>query len=175
LRAEHDIDGKASVVAFDGKTCWDDLADREPREIAKGKAILDPHFAQAIAIGALIAEQPLAGWGELALDGADKAGQRLCYRLSATDESSEQLFVWLSVLDDRGAPHVELVKSGVGLDNDEPIPATLYGDFRPIGSYQIPHRRRLVRGLAEETTAEVVTTKCEPLSSIDGAQFEKPQ
>jgi hypothetical protein len=175
LRAEYEIDGKASVLAYDGKLCWDDLADREPREITRGKAILDPHFAQAITIGALLVEQPLAGWGELALDGADKAGGRLCYRLSATDESSEQLFVWLSVLDDRGQPRIELVKSGVGLDDDEPIAATLYGDFRPIGSYQIPHRRTLVRGLAEETTVEIVTTKCEALSSVEAALFEKPE
>jgi S1-C subfamily serine protease len=175
LRADYEIDGKTSVVVFDGKACWDDLADRESREISRGKAILDPHFAQAIALGALLSEQPLAGWGELALDGADKAGGRLCYRLSATDESSEQLFVWLSVLDDRGQPRIELVKSGVGLDDDESIPATLYGDFRPIGSYQIPHRRMLVRGLAEEMVLEVVTVKCEPLSNVEEVQFQKPE
>jgi hypothetical protein len=175
LRAQHEVDGKLSVSAYNGKSCWDDLADRDPREISRGKAILDPHFAQALALGALVAEQPLAGWGELALDGADKAGRRLCYRLSATDESSEQLFVWLSVLDSQGQPRIELVKSGVGLDDDEPIPGTLYGDFRAIGSYQVPHRRTLVRGLAEQGTAEIVTTTCEPLSEIDAALFEKPE
>ena len=175
LRAEYEIDGNASVIAFDGKTCWDDLANRDAREITRGKAILDPHFAQAITVGALLTEQPLAGWGELALDGADKASRRLCYRLSATDESSEQLFVWLSVVDDRGQPRIELVKSGVGLDNDEPISATLYGDFRPIGSYQIPHRRTLIRGLAEQPVLEVVTNKCEPLSSVDADLFQIPQ
>ena len=175
LRAEYEIDNGVNVVAFDGKTCWDDLADREPREITRGKAVLDPHFAQAIAIGALIAEQPLAGWGELQLDGADKAGGRLCYRLSATDESSEQLFVWFSVLDNHGQPRIELVKSGVGLDADEPIPATLFGDFRRIGSHDLPHLRKLVRGLAEEPVLEVMTVKCEPLSSVDASQFQKPE
>ena len=176
LRAEHEVDGKGSIVAYDGKLCWDDLADRDPREISRGKAILDPHFAQAVAIGALIAEQPLAGWGELALDGADKAGHRLCYRISTTDnETSEQLFVWLSVLDDHGQPQIELVKSGVGLDNDEPIPSALYDDFRPIGSYQIPHRRTLVRGLAEEPASVIVTIKCEPLSNVEARLFEKPE
>jgi serine protease Do len=184
LRAEYEIDGKTAVVVFDGKICWDDLADRDPREITRGKAILDPHFAQAIALGALITAQPadsitaqpLAGWGELQLDGADKAGRRLCYRLSTTDaETSEQLFVWLSVLNDRGQPHIELVKSGVGLNNDEPIPGTLFGDFLPIGSFQIPHRRTLVRGLAEAPDVEVVTSMCEPLSSVDEVTFQKPE
>jgi hypothetical protein len=175
LRAEHEIDGKLSVVAFDGKICWDDLQGRDPREITRGKAILDPHFAQAIAIGALLTEQPFAGWGELQLDGADKADRRLCYRLSATDESSEQLFVWLSVLDDRGQPRIELVKSGVGLDNDEPIAATLYGDFKPIGSYSIPQRRTLVRGLAEVVVLDVATSKCEPLSTVEAEMFVKPE
>jgi hypothetical protein len=176
LRAEYKMDGKSAVVAFDGKTCWDDLTDRDARKITRGKAILDPHFAQAIALGALISEQPLAGWGDLQLDGADKAGRRLCYRLSTTDaETSEQLFVWLSVTGDRGQPHIELVKSGVGLDNDEPIPGTLYGELRSIGSFQIPHRRTLVRGLAETPEVEVVTTICEPLSSVDEVTFKKPE
>lgn len=174
LRAEYEIDGIASLVVFDGKSCWDDLADRDPREITRGKAILDPHFAQAIAIGALLADQPLAGWGDLQLDGADKAGGRLCYRISATDsETSEQLFVWLRVLDEaRGLPHIELIKSGVGVDNDEPIPSTLYGDFRALG---IPYQRRLVRRLAEEAVLDVVTSKCESLSDISDSWFQQPE
>ena len=41
------------------------------------------------------------------------------------------------------------------LDDDEPIPSTLYGDFRPIDGLSIPHRRTLVRGLAEAPVLEV--------------------
>jgi S1-C subfamily serine protease len=172
LRAEYEIDGKRSVVVFDGEKCWDHLAGREPREITRGKAILDPHFAQAIAIGALLTDQPLAGWGELALDGSDKAAGRLCYRLSATDATSEQLFLWLSVIGDKLQPQIELVKTGVGLGDDEPISGTLYGDLRQVGSYLIPYRRTLVRGLGEEVVGEVVATKVMPLSEISSELFE---
>ena len=99
-------------------------------------------------MAALLGDRFAGGWGELALDGCDKAGGRLCYRLSVTDaETSEQLFVWLSVFDAAGQPQIELVKTGVGLDDDEPIAGTLYGDCPAIGRIAAP--RTLVRGLAE--------------------------
>jgi S1-C subfamily serine protease len=175
LRAEYEIDGKSSMVVFDGKQYWDDTPGLDPRTIARGKAILDPHFAQAMAIGALLTEQTLPGWEEIALDGSDKAASRLCYRISATDESSEQLFLWLSVFDDRGQPRIELVKTGVGLDDDEPIAGTLYSDFRAVDSFQIPHKRRLTRGLAEEILLEIATTHCEALSETPDELFAMPE
>lgn len=174
LRVEHEVDGKRSIVVLDGEKCWDHLPGREPREITRGKAILDPHFSQAIALGALLSDKPLAGWGELQLDGADKAAGRLCYRLSVTDPTSEQLFVWLSVTNAALQPHVELVKTGVGTDDDEPISSTLYGDFRQVGSYLIPHRRTLVSSLAEKVMLEIVTTDVTAMSEVPADEFRRP-
>ena len=117
-------------MGCDGKSCWDDRPDREPRQIEHGKALLDPHFAQGIALSALLGGGLHEVWGELALDGSDKADKRLCYRLSLTDPAtSEQLFLWLSVFDSAGQPQLELVKTGVGLDDDESIASTLYRDI----------------------------------------------
>lgn len=174
LRVEYDINSKRTVVACDGVKCWDDLPDREPREITRGKAILDPHFAQGIALAAMISDKPLAGWGELALDGSDKADGRLCYRLSVTDASSEQLFLWLTFSPNPAEP-LELIKTGVGLDDHEPIPSTLLSDFRQIGSYQIPHRRILVQGISESTAFEIRTTSCKAASTFDEMTFALPQ
>jgi serine protease Do len=174
VRAEYEIGGKRTVVVADGAKYWLLAPGKVTQEVTSAKAILDPHFAQAAVLGSLLAEQPLSHWGELALDGSDKAQRQLCYRLSATDPSSEQLFVWLSVYGPAGSPQVELVKSGVGIDDDEPIPSTIYGEFRKLNGLSIPHRRTLVQGLAEVPMLEVTTTKCELLSTIAEELFQNP-
>lgn len=125
-------------------------------------------------LASLIANESLGQWGQLALDGSDKAQRRLCYRLSATDASSEQLFVWLSVTGTGGQPHIELVKSGVGYDNDEPIPSTVYSEFQPLDGLMLPVRRTLVRGLAEQPDLSVVTTKARTLTEVPSDLFAKP-
>jgi hypothetical protein len=175
VRAEYEIDGKRTVVIADGTKYWLTAPGKAAAEVTSAKAILDPHFAQAAVLGSLLAEAPLVRWGELALEGSDKAGGRLCYRLAATDPSSEQLFVWLTVYGPAGTPQIELVKSGVGTDDDEPIPSTLYSDFKSVEGISIPQRRTLVTGLAETPQLEMVTTKCELLTSAKDEEFKQPE
>jgi hypothetical protein len=174
VRAEYEIDGKRTVAVADGSTYWLLAPGKAVQEVTSAKAILDPHFAQAAVLGCLLSDQSLARCGELALDGSDKAQGRLCYRLSATDPSSEQLFVWLSVYGSAGTPQIELVKSGVGIDDEEPIPSTIYGDFRPVEGVAIPHQRTLVSGLAEAPGLAIVTTNCELLSETGSELFAAP-
>jgi hypothetical protein len=174
VRAEYEIDGKRTVVVADGTKYWLLAPGKGAQEVTSAKAILDPHFAQAAVLGGLLADQPLARWGEVALDGSDKAQRRLCYRMSATDPSSEQLFVWLSVFDAEGAPRIELVKSGVGTGDEEPIPSTIYGDFRTVEGVSIPFRRTLVRGLAEEVDLSIASRECVHLAHIDDKHFAQP-
>ncbi len=151
VSAEYEIDGQRTTLLCDGQEC-----SKNSQRIARGKAMLDPHFAQGIALAALVEDDPFARWGALVLDGADKAGNRWCYRLSVTDPAtSEQLFIWLSAFDDAGLPRIQLVKTGVGLSDDEPIASTMYEDFRPADGSPIPQRLTLVRGLAEEPMLEI--------------------
>ncbi|HZN36278.1 MAG TPA: trypsin-like peptidase domain-containing protein [Pirellulaceae bacterium] len=171
IRADYTVDGRRTIIATDGKTCWNDLPDKDPQTVLRGKALLDPHFAQGIALAALLGTDSLTNWGELALDGSDKAGGRLCYRLSVTDaETSEQLFVWLSVHDAGGQPRIELVKTGVGLDDDEPIAGTLFGGDLVLRGFQSP--RVLVRGLAENKELTAVFKSVELTGEILAAEFE---
>jgi serine protease Do len=174
VRAGYEIDGKRTIVACDGQQCWDQLPGRQPRLIERGKALLDPHFAQGVAWSLLMGASSPSDWGEVALNGADKANGRLCYRLSLTDPAtSEQLFVWLSVYDAAGAPHIELVKTGVGLDDDEPISSALYEGFQAKSEWMIPAGRTLVRGLAEEPIYSIATTEIS-VSDIGAERFRKP-
>jgi S1-C subfamily serine protease len=171
VRAEYDIDGQRTVVVADGKKYWLLAPGRETQEVTSAKALRDPHFAQGAVLSSLLADDPLARWGEVALDGSDKAQRQLCYRLSATDPSSEQLFVWLGAYDASGTPWLELVKSGVGTGDEEPISSTVYSDFRPVAGTRIPHRRTLVHGLAETSEHVVQTTSCKAIAEIPDELF----
>jgi S1-C subfamily serine protease len=174
-RADYELDGEATSVLFDGKTYTLAAPDREAREVTQAKALRDPHFAQAAVLGAILAEKPLARYGEVLLDGSDKAQGRLCYRLSATDPRSEQLFVWLSVFGNDDKPHVQLLKSGVGIAASEPIPSVLYNTWRAVGDVRMPFKRKLVLGLAEREQLALVTTAAERLQKLDDSLFMLPK
>lgn len=174
VRAEYEIDGQRTVVVADGSKYWLLAPGKEAQEVTSAKAIRDPHFAQGAVLSSLLADEPLARWGQVALDGSDKAQRRLCYRLSATDPSSEQLFVWLSVHDASGTPWIELVKSGVGTGDEEPIPSTIYSEFRPLQGLSLPIRRTLVRGLAEHVELSIVASQLRSLTEVTDEMFARP-
>jgi S1-C subfamily serine protease len=166
IHVEYSIDGNGTIVACNDKECWRILPGRERQVISRGKALLDPHFAQAVSLAALLDINPLTAWGDLALDGSDKAGGQLCYRLSLTDPgSSEQLFIWLSVFDIGGRLQVRLVKTGVGLADDEPVAATIYGFNRTMEG--LFRERRLVQGLAEMPDLTIITRDFAASADLD--------
>ena len=156
LRADYETDGKGRSVVFDGSGYWM-VSSAGVQSVGQARALRDPHFCQAAVLASLMNDKPLARYGALALDGADKARGRLCYRLSVTDAESEQLFVWLSVFGDDGRPRVQLQKSGVGIDDDEPIASVTYDQWQDRGGVRLPMLRKLVLSLAEREELACVT------------------
>ena len=173
-RVDYLLDGKKRSLGTDGKTYWI-AADNKVQTVTQARALRDPHFSQAVALAALLSSKPLDHLGELALEGADKGRGRLCYRLSATDAESEQFFVWLSVCDDSVNPRVQLQKSGVGIDDDEPIPSVTYDEWEETEGLSLPWKRTIVRGLAEAPELSIETQSCSALAEIDDAFFLVPK
>jgi hypothetical protein len=165
--------GEATTVVFDGQRYWLSKG-KEPLDVTPAKASRDPWFQQAIILATLLTGEPPHGFGPWQLDGADQADGQLTYRLSTTDDQSEQLFLWLTVADAAGKPSIALVKSGVGIDDDEPIPSTIYRD--PVASQpvRVAGTRVLVRGLGEEPVAKASETTITWSETIDEQQFSKP-
>jgi serine protease Do len=175
LRVEYDIDGKRTIIACDGKECWNSLPDRESRRTERGKAFLNPHFAQGIALSIMLGLSQAADWGELALDGADKAGGHLCYRLSITDKAtSEQLYIWLRPREIHTQSKFQLVKTGVGLDDDETIESVVYEEFLTSTGTELPQLRRLVHGIAENTGTVISMVAAMP-GDVDSRLFAMPE
>jgi S1-C subfamily serine protease len=175
IRVEFEIEGKRAIIASDGKKHWIHLPDQKPQTIERGKAFLNPHFAQAAALALSLGAFSPRDLGELALDGSDKAAGQICYRLSITDPAtSEQLFLWFRAFDDSDGPQLALVKTGIGLDDDEPIASTLFSDFQLIGKALISNRRTLVHGLAEISDLAIVTSSVSALDTISDDTFQIP-
>lgn len=173
-RVDYTLDGKKRSLGTDGKVWWLS-GDGKSQEVSQSRALRDPHFSQAVALAALLTPQPLAGLGDLALDGSDKGRGRLCYRLSATDKESEQFFVWLSVCDDEIQPRVQLQKTGVGIDDEEPIASVIYDEWDDTEGLFLPWRATLVRGLAEAPELVIDTQSCSALAEIEDAFFQAPK
>lgn len=173
---KYEVDGKTTVVMFDGKSYMlaKSTNNLTPEDITPAKAHRDPHFSQAVILAGLLQNDIWQTAGKLALDGSDKAAGRLCYRLSLTDAGSEQLFVWLSVVNDQLAPEVQLVKSGVGYDDDEPIPSVIYRRWERATKVRLPRERILVRKLNEEETLRIVTTRVTDDLNNDSSSFQFP-
>jgi hypothetical protein len=176
VRVDYEIDGKRTSVGFDGKTYWLQSGEKEAQEVSAAKAHRDPHFAQGAVMCGLLQPEIWQAAGKLSLAGSDKAAGRLCYRLELTDESSEQLFVWLSVVNEQLQPQIQLLKTGVGTDNDEPIASTVYRQWKRVAHFDLPHERVLVRKLAEEEQLRIVLSPDVMISqTADGAVFQMPK
>src|SRR4029077_6880779 len=97
---------------------------------------------------------------------------RLCYRLSITDKvTSEQLYLWLSAQEGVAKLKLQLVKTGVGLDDDEPIESTVYGDVIAIREASLPQNYVLVRGLKEDRSLKIINGEIGVASETPAFQF----
>jgi S1-C subfamily serine protease len=174
VRATYEVDGNTTSVGYDGKEYWLQPAGKPVQTISAGKAHRDPHFAQATVLAGLLQSQAWEQAGKLSLDGSDKAAGQLCYRFAVTDKDSEQLFVWLSVVNDQLQPELKLIKSGVGHDDDEPIDSTLYRQWMVAAGVNLPHERTLVRSLAETERLRVESTSVHTIAKATPEMFARP-
>jgi S1-C subfamily serine protease len=173
-RAEYELEGQTTIVGYNGKEYWLQVPGKPVQTINVAKAHRDPHFAQATILAGLLQAPSWQQAGKLSLDGSDKAAGQLCYRLALTDPDSEQLYVWLSVVNDQLQPELNLIKSGVGYDDDEPIDSTLYRQWKVAAGVNLPHERTLVRSLAETERLRIVTTRVEAHQDVTPALFAPP-
>ena len=165
-----ELDGHKSAAAFDGAKYYA-RNDGETKEVARAKALRNPHASQAMVLGLLTSEANTVG--KWRLDGGDRAQGLPSARLCATGDDSEPLYLWLSYLNREGRGEVQVLKSGVGIEDEEPVPAVQYHDWKPLAANKalFPHRRTLVRGLAEAPALEAVTENVEILSDVNHVRF----
>ena len=167
------LDGKTTRHGFDGKVAWSQGADGEVATVDAERLCRNPFAAQGLTLASMFTSKPLSAIGPITIDAGDKAQQRLAYRLKATDSDSDEFFLWLSVLDDAGQPHVQLLKTSESYDEERTL-GVLYEAWKPVGGVQLPHERRVVAGLGEAVGLKIVAQSITPASSFDEPLFQKP-
>jgi S1-C subfamily serine protease len=156
-----------NVVAFDGKSFWRQDGKEKTEEVPFEKAVRDPLAAHAVAMTLMLRGEAHAAFGSLALDGGDKAQGQVAYRISTAPTEQDPLYVWLSVFDNEGRIGLQLLKTGIGLYDDEPIPALTYHDWKPAAGVNWPHRKVFVKGFAESAGDELRTQSVEAIALSD--------
>jgi hypothetical protein len=167
------LDEKLSRFGFDGKEFWSAVGDDAPMVVDAERLARNPFAAQGYLLATLQTKEPLASIGKVIIDSADKASKQLSYRLKAIDSDTDEFFVWLSVFDAAGQPHVRVLKSAETYD-DERTPAVLYHDWKATGGVQWPQRRQIVAGMAEAVALDIVTNQVDTLSEVADSLFQKP-
>jgi hypothetical protein len=164
----------SSAVAFDGKSFWRQDGKEKAEEVPFEKALREPLAAHALAMTLMLRGESQESFGVLALDGGDKAQGQIAYRISTTPAEQDPIYVWLSVFDSEDRLGLQLLKTGVGLHDDEPIPALTYHDWKSAAGVRWPHRKVYVKGLAETAGDEIRTKTVEPITLSDEL-FRMPQ
>lgn len=163
----------AGVIAwgYDGKDYWRLGKDRVTETLSLSRALRDPIFTQGIVLAHLRHESPAAEIGTARLEGGDKAADQIAYRLRIVDSEGDWFHLWLSVVDNAGQPHVELLKSGTDADAPSERPALTWSDWRSPKGVRIPFRRIVVTGIEESPQQIIVTKEASGLNKIDDALF----
>ena len=86
------------------------------KELSLVEYKLCPEAIQATAIAAANGWLDLGMFGELRLDGSDKAGAQRAYRMKCLDEDDDSFYFWLSVFDQHGNDNIRLLKAGADID-----------------------------------------------------------
>ena len=87
-----------------------------------------------------------------------------------TDQDDDHFYAWLSMYDQKGQPHVELLKASADLDCEDEGGATFL-DWQQRDGWRIPQRRSWVKNLAEQTVADYVVKEVAADSRVDETIF----
>lgn len=179
VRLEYHWGEKKAALGFDGKVFWRAAGAEAAVEQDRTRWLQDPLASQALALSAALysAKEPFlpGSLGDATLEGADKAHGQATGRIAvARTDADESLYLWFGFSNSQGLPEVSLVKCGLGRLDDDPVPATVFDDWRKAGDLVLPHQRKLVRGFAEKVDAQLQLTEAQSLDALDDSQFAKP-
>lgn len=150
VRCETTLAGKQALTVFDRVKFHQQTPERPWQEVSAAKAFRNPYFSQSMVLALLFNRCDSGKLGELSLDGSDKAAGGLCYRLSLTSADSESFYLWLKAPSwQETRERLVLMKTAVGVDDDETAPALVYSHWKTLDRWSYPQRTTLVQSLAE--------------------------
>jgi len=170
FKLDLDLAGKKATYVFNGNNFYS-IVDEKPESLSLVESKTSLTIVQAVSMSAAIQETPFARFGEILLDGSDKAINQNAYRLKLLDEDADHFFAWLSMYGENGRPSARLLKASAHMDCDDTGGVTFH-DWKKVGPVLLPLRRQFVNGLEERQLMEIVNESNEWLDSVDDAMFK---
>jgi hypothetical protein len=173
FRVERRQGARIDAWGYDGQEYWSKPADEAAKTLTPLKALREP-FIRQIALVSALRKDGLAGMGKVLLDGADKSGGKIAYRLKITDANDDWFYLWLTPAG-AGMTDFTISKAGTNLDGDGAFPYLIFTDWRPIdGLGAFPATRTAAAGLSERTVYELALTEAAAIDMPADAAF-KPE
>lgn len=168
---ERTLAGEPAITfGFDGKTFWKHEVKLPAESISFEKACREPLVVQAIAMSAMQQGSLSESIGKASLQGGDKAVGKAAYRIAVVQHDEDPIYLWLASPEVGGELPIVL-KTGIGLDDDEPVASLVYQNWSREGGVYWPRQKLLVRGLAENTTQRIQTSEVTAPATFDDAIF----
>jgi len=169
IRVNQVLDGQLVVYQYDGNSFWATEAG-EATELSLQEAQSRWGFEQALMMGSVFRQKPLDIFGQVLIDGSDKAMGENAYRFKVVPSEGDAVYCWFSMFDLRGKPKVSLVKSS--LERDCLIDGgSTFASWTQVGPVQLPLERQKVSGLEENIELQVIDSSFEWLKSVGDDLF----
>jgi len=164
IRVNQVLDGQLAVYQYDGNSFWATEAG-EATELSLQEAQSRWGFEQALMMGSVFRQKPLDIFGQVLIDGSDKAMGENAYRFKVVPSEGDAVYCWFSMFDLKGKPKVSLVKSS--LERDCLIDGgSTFASWTQVGPVQLPLKRQKVSGLEENIELQVIDSSFEWLESV---------
>lgn len=158
---------REQTFVYDGKQ-FARTQNNETQVLTLTESKLSLPITQAIACSISGRNLPFEMYGNLQLDGSDKARSKNAYRFKLMDEDEDWFYFWMSMYDENGMPNIELVKAGADLDCEQNDGGVVFDAWKNQFGWRIPHEKSFVVGLDEAMSLELKTTAIEPIEVQDG-------
>ena len=169
IRVNQVLDGQLVVYQYDGNSFWATEAG-EATELSLQEAQSRWGFEQALMMGSVFRQKPLDIFGQVLIDGSDKAMGENAYRFKVVPSEGDAVYCWFSMFDLKGKPKVSLVKSS--LERDCLIDGgSTFASWTQVGPVQLPLKRQKVSGLEENIELQVIDSSFEWLKSVGDDLF----
>lgn len=169
IRVNQVLDGQLAVYQYDGNSFWATEAG-EATELSLQEAQSRWGFEQALMMGSVFRQKPLDIFGQVVIDGSDKAMGENAYRFKVVPSEGDAVYCWFSMFDLKGKPKVSLVKSS--LERDCLIDGgSTFASWTQVGPVQLPLKRQKVSGLEENIELQVIDSSFEWLKSVGDDLF----
>ena len=170
FRLQWTLENQSETYVFDGESIHA-LKDGKSKKLSPVEAKLNLAVLQAVAMNASIEQTPFEMFGEILLDGSDKALDQNAYRMKTIDRDEDEFFFWIRMYGGDDRPAERLLKTSAYKNCDQ-AGGVAFHQWQRVGPVMLPLRREFVSGLDETSTLSIVNDSAEWIDTVDEAWFE---